>query len=98
MSPFGLYTRPKADMPPSQKEKRRREDSDENQNANLGIVNTLNEMSERPSNILEDKLSKILEAVIDLKEDVKVIKQNEDTNADTIVESISSTSSSLLKN
>ena len=89
MSAFGLYTKPKADMPLTQKEKRRREDSDENQNANLGIVNTLNEMSERPSNILEDKPSKILEAVIDLKEDVKIIEKNEGTNADTFVESIS---------
>ena len=84
-------------MPLTQKEKRRREDSDENQNANQDIVNTLNEMSDRLSNILEDKLSKILEAIVDLKEDVKIIKQKEGTNADTIIESISSTSSSLIK-
>ena len=84
-------------MPLTQKEKRRREDSDENQIANHDIVNTLNEMSDRLSNILEDKLSKILEAITDLKEDVKIIKQKEGTNAETIIESISSTSSSLIK-
>ena len=84
-------------MPLTQKERRRREDSDENQYANHDIVNTVNEMSERLSNILEDKLSKILEAIIDLKEDVKIIKQKEGTNADTIIETISSTSTSLIK-
>ena len=57
----------------------------------------MSEMSDRLSNILEDKLSKILEAIVDLKEDVKIIKQKEGTNADTIIESISSTSSSLIK-
>ena len=54
-------------------------------------------MSDRLSNILEDKLSIIVEAITDLKEDVKIIKQKEGTNAETIIESISSTSSSLIK-
>ena len=84
-------------MPLTQKSKRLREDTEESQAVNNEIIHTVNSLSERITYTLEDKLTRILETLIDLKEEVKILRKDKNSNTDTICEAIHKSSNSIAK-